>query len=178
METTIITIITLNRRNLNNPIKHSIISTINSRILREASSNKHHLLFSPNKKFLLQLISLSLLSERNPTSHCLNHSHNSLLRHLLSRLKVHLMRSELQILAKQLSMEGRKVQIHFKIFSNKVMKISSLTQVVHRIISLQATPTTLLITLDSKQLKTVSSSRKLLPSSSRLFSSNLQYSNQ
>jgi hypothetical protein len=101
METTIITIITLNRRNLNNPIKDSIISTINSRILREASSNRCHLLFSPNKKFHLQLISLSLLSERNPTSHCLNHSHNSLLRHLLSRLKVHSMHSELQILAKQ-----------------------------------------------------------------------------
>jgi hypothetical protein len=124
-------------RNQNKVNRHSIILIINSPILREVNnSNKLLLLLlllNSNKKFLLQQISLSSISEDNPLSNHLYHSNNSLHSHLLLKLEVLSKHLELQVLIKQ-PMEHRKVQIHFKIFSNKVVKISSLTQVANKII--------------------------------------------
>ena len=172
-----IIIITLKHRNLNQAVKHSIISTINSQILREANNSKLLLLlFNLNKKYLLQLISLSSLSEDNPTSNHLNHSHNSLLSYLLRKLKVHLMPLELQMQR----MEGRKVQILFRISSNKAVVISLQTQVANKTIKqLLITQAILLITLDNnnQSKRTYLSNKKFLHNSRLFSSSNLQQYN-
>lgn len=128
--------VALKHRNLNQLIKHLIISTINSQTLKEANNNKLHLLFNLNKKFHLQLIFLSSLSEDNQitTSKHHNNNHNNLHKyHHLSKLKMHLKDLELQMLTNQ-PMVDRKVLIHFRIFSNKVMRISLQTQVANTII--------------------------------------------
>ena len=174
------TLISSKCRNQNKTNRHLIILTINSPILREIYNNKHLLLsFNLNKKFLQQLISLSSLSEDNPTGNHLNHSHNSLHSHLLLKLKVHSMPLELQMLAKQ-PMEDRKVQIHFKIFSNKAVRISLLTQVANKITNLQVIQAVRLITLDNNQLQTTYRSNKKLLHNSRSFNNNnnLQYNNK
>ena len=135
--------INLKLRNLNKQIRPLITLIINFPILRELN-NSSLLQFNPNKRLLLLLISLSLLSEANLNNQ-LSHKFNSL-RKLLRQLKVHSMPLGLQITLKQ-SMEDKKVLIPSKIFSNKVAKIFLRTLAVHKINKLPSTQAILLTTL-------------------------------
>lgn len=175
------TLISSKCRNQNKVNRHLIILTINSPILREINNNKlllQLLLFKLKQNSLLQLISLSSLLVDSLTDHPLNHSHSRLLSHLHLKLKVHLMRLELQMQAKQPTMEDRKVQIRFKIFSNKAVRISLLTQVANKIINLQIIQAILLITLDSSHSKRTCHNNKKLLHNNRLSNNNLQFSNR